>query len=113
MIGGMYSKWSLALTLVCAVMIALSLGGALHAVIPHEHGPAADILPAIWQDLHAVVRHEGKDTLGAFTLPVALFSFSALVLLVLHPIRYQVVALYDPMRGRALRRGIVAYRKFS
>lgn len=109
----MYKRWSLALILLCAVMLSLSMGGIVHAVVPHEHGHT-DILPSIWQDLHAAVQHENKQVVsvallafvvfGIFFMPIRAYAYSRNL--------QRIIATCDPLRGAMLRSGIFSYRKF-
>lgn len=98
--------------------VGLSTGVLVHAAFPHEHGESSGGVASIWQALHAALRHEDKKTFfaAADALPL---SFSGIdvsialelliaVFLILYAKRKPVDAML-----RALRRGIVPYRKFG
>ena len=98
------------------VVFALSSGSILHAVIPHEHNhDDRKDAGVIWEQLHAAVRHEDKQTLLASADALPLFALGINIALgclgaVFIPL-YIRQKPFTTLLG-ALRSGIVAYRKF-
>lgn len=106
-------------------------GGLLHAVIPHEHGVriadehaghvhAAPIEGAevnvVWSSLHGALR-AGEQEIPLVVGPLFVFLFVLLAMgavTLMAALRYAArAAPVEPLRGRALSRGIIAYRRFA
>jgi len=122
------------------MLIAVVIGAPiLHNVIPHTHGfsgptpdgvysdsdfhqegqPHQEKESPIWDSLHSAIFHEGKEFALALVANSTFLIF-AVIVLAANATLLQRLALnrnlltpFDPQRGRLLRRGIVAYRKFG
>ncbi len=104
---------SLACFVAVAVILSITSGGFLHSIIPHDHSGA----PTMWETFHAGLRHEEGSPAD---MPATLYLSSALSVLLLSG-AIRVFFLNDFERrafardgsSNALRRGIVAYRRFG
>ncbi len=93
------------------ILLTLSLlfGNPAHALIAHDHGHAHGAESTMWQTLHSSLRHEDKKILpvsvSLMMLGIVLIASATII-----PTRRN-----HPVDGalRALRRGIVPYRKFG
>ena len=111
------------LILASILVLTISGGGLLHAAIPHSHGDdhGGRSESTIWTGLHSALRHDDKKALFIVT--------EALILLVLLMLGSDLARAWmrvrlrireykrargdDPLRGMALRRGILKYRAFG
>ena len=111
------------LILASILVLTISGGGLLHAAIPHSHGDdhGGRSESTIWTGLHSALRHDDKKALFMVTE-----TFVLLVLLMFgNDLGRTAARLHaclrefrreqgdDPMRGMALRRGILRYRAFG
>lgn len=114
-----------------AVLFAFTFSGFLHNVIEHDHAPRdghahehsygpkhqnEEPVSAIWQSLHAAVRHEEKQTL--VLLGEAIIASIVILILagarVIRPLYLLEVATRPHfMVGRWLVTGIAPYRRFA
>ncbi len=96
-----------------ALVVAVTLGSPLHALIPHDHSAGHDHgdhkESIVWQSLHSSLRHEDKKA-------IPLFDALAIVGVAFFVIRFRIPArsleVVDSITD-ALRRGIMPHRKFG
>ncbi len=106
-VGMLFTKQTAYLAVFVLFMV-LVFGGAVHAVMPHDHAGGSEL---VWSSLHGSLRHEDKK-------PLAVFSVFAEIGTVLSIVLITRIALYAAPRVTdssfdALRRGIFAYRRFG
>jgi hypothetical protein len=105
--------------LVLILVSALLLGGILHASLAHSHGSHShgERESITWSQLHSALRHEEKKPLFTlFQSPLAFFiAFVSLTAAMAVSYRYgdRRASMRDPFASRALRSGILRYRRFA
>lgn len=83
------------------VVLALTGGALLHAIVPHEHGDASDV---VWGSLHASL------TVVASGVGAVLLLWRTVILP--QPELSAHVVRREHRQAQLLRRGILAHRKF-
>ncbi len=114
----MYAKLGFVLIAV-SLLCALTFGGFVHAVVPHEHGDEhGGEQSALWSDLHAALGSTQRKMLIAAIGTSFLFLLFSIVrygekvfLLARRRERGSTWSL-DPIYGELLRRGVMPYRAF-
>jgi hypothetical protein len=93
------------------LVVVLSFGGTAHALVPHTHGDHHHRgESAVWQSLHASLRHEDKKALPFFYVLAVL---GAVALLVLVSNRMDGISRILDDDFESLKRGVFAYRRFG
>lgn len=114
----MYAKFAFVF-LTLSLMLVLSFGGFIHAVVPHNHGDEHGAAPTtLWNDLHAALGSTQRKMLIAVigtTFLFLLFSivrYGEKVFLLARRRQRESIRLLDPIYGELLRRGVMPYRAF-
>ncbi len=117
-ISPMYAKVGSVLV-VFSLMCALTFGGFVHAVVPHDHGEEHGGAPsALWSDLHATLGSTQRKMFFAAVSPILLLllfsitQYGEKVLLLSRRRERELVRMFDPIHGELLRRGVMPHRAF-
>ncbi len=93
------------------LVVAITAGGLVHAIVPHDDGEHHSSTELIWGSLHSALQHEDKFLALAV---VYLFVF-AVPLVGMRSISLHVPVGIEALdqRREQLRRGTAKYRRFS
>lgn len=98
---------------VLIALITFTSASVLHEIIPHEHSSNSPFAQAVWQNIHATLAHEGKESPIAH--PALITEESTFFAVSRHERISVAYIFFRPLEQLEilLHRGVLAYRKFG